>query len=178
MYCPNCGSQNQDVKFCTRCGTNLGTVTDALAGKTTGASSIDERLLKVIKDYSKGRRNAITGAVLIPAGLFVMSLLIWVGLPPVASFFIVCWMFFWGASALADGLGKWIAASGEMKTLKDIAGPKSLPGSSEEQAGVQVPPSFLTGPVEYPGSVTDQTTRQLEQKGFPRITKEQSERTN
>ena len=31
-------------------------------------------------------------------------LLISVGVAPVGSFFIVCWMFFWGASALADGL--------------------------------------------------------------------------
>ena len=178
MYCPNCGSQNQvDVRFCTRCGTNLGVVTDALSGRPPSVSAIDERLLKVIKDHSKGRRDAITGAMLIPAGLLIMGLLISVGVAPVGSFFIVCWMFFWGASALADGLGKWIAASGEMKTLKDIAGPNLPARPAQDQLGAYSPPSHLTGPVEYPGSVTDQTTRQLEQKGYSRITQEQPEKS-
>jgi uncharacterized membrane protein YvbJ len=34
VFCPSCSSHNQDeVKFCTRCGTNLGVVSDALGGR-------------------------------------------------------------------------------------------------------------------------------------------------
>lgn len=179
MYCPNCASQNQaDVRFCTRCGTNLGVVSDALSGKPAGSSAIDERMLKVIKDYSKGRRETTTGAMLIPAGLLIMALLISLGVAPVGSFFIVCWMFFWGASALADGLGKWIGASGEMKALKEIVGPNAQARAAQQQFGAYSPPNYLAAPGEYPGSVTDQTTRQLEQKGYPRTTREQPEKTN
>jgi uncharacterized membrane protein YvbJ len=37
MYCPSCGSNNQpEIKFCTRCGTNLGVVSEALTGKILG----------------------------------------------------------------------------------------------------------------------------------------------
>ncbi|HXG94073.1 MAG TPA: zinc-ribbon domain-containing protein [Blastocatellia bacterium] len=75
MYCPNCGSNNlAEVKFCTRCGTNLTVVTEALTGKLT-ANQLDERAMKVVKDYYKGRRDAITGAALIPLGALVMTIL-------------------------------------------------------------------------------------------------------
>ena len=57
MFCPSCGSNNQEgVKFCTRCGTNLGVVTSALSGKL-GSSTIDERVMKLLKEYNKGRRD-------------------------------------------------------------------------------------------------------------------------
>jgi hypothetical protein len=40
MYCPNCGSNNQaEIKFCTRCGTNLGVVSEVLSASQIGQSS-------------------------------------------------------------------------------------------------------------------------------------------
>jgi hypothetical protein len=149
------------VKFCTRCGTNLGVVSDALTGKLGDAPQIDERMLKLLKDYYKGRRDAITGAVLIPSGVFIMALLIFAGLSPVASFFIICWMFFWGIPALADGLGKWLSASSEMKALNQLRS-QGLLNHSREQAMDEIAPRYSTDPIKAPGSVTEQTTRHLE----------------
>ena len=175
MYCPNCGSNNQsDLKFCTRCGTNLGVVSDALSGKA-GSAPIDDRMGKIIKEYYKGRRDTITGVVLIPAALKLIALMLLLGMKPVSSFFIVSWMVFWGIAALAGGLGKWIGAAGEMKALGHEI-PKgrlhlraerllSRPGSGKYD-------SYSTGPVSTPIStpllvpvgVTEQTTRTLEDK--------------
>jgi len=116
MYCPNCGSNNQaELKFCTQCGTNLSVVSEAL---TSGAGAqLDDRMVKIIKEYYKGRRDTITGLVLIPAAVKLIAMLVLLGLPPVTAFFIVSWMIFWGIAALAGGLGKWSSAAGEMRAL-------------------------------------------------------------
>ena len=169
MYCPSCGSNNlPEIKFCTRCGTNLGLVSEALTGKIEGKTRGEDRTAKLMRDYYSGRRDTITGAVLIPAGLLVMAILWASGMNPIGAFFIICWMFFWGASSLASGLGKWIASSGELKSL-GYGSQSQIQGApfprSVNQA--QSPPSaYSTGDVGYPGSVTEQTTRQLDERGY------------
>ena len=171
MYCPSCGSNNQpDIKFCTRCGTNLGVVSEALTGKISGKSGSDDRTRKLLRDYYSGRRDAITGAILIPAALLILGLMTAAGLKPLVAFFIICWMFFWAAGALAGGLGKWIASKSELKTLGyDFQGQfHGVPLHSVPQENQpQLPDSgFSTAPVGYPGSVTDHTTRQLDERGY------------
>jgi len=171
MYCPSCGSNNQaDIKFCTRCGTNLGVVSEALTGKLTGKTGAEDRTAKLLKDYYHGRRDTITGAVLIPAGILIMAIMAAAGMKPIGAFFIICWMFFWGAAALAGGLGKWIASKGELKSLgygsqSQIQGAlprQAVPASREEL----LPSGYSTGPVDAPGSVTEHTTRQLDERGY------------
>ena len=169
MYCPSCGSNNlADIKFCTRCGTNLGVVSEALAGKSPAKTSGDDRRTKLLKDYYDGRRDAITGAVLIPAGLLIMTLMAAAGLKPIAAFFIICWMFFWGAAALAGGLGKWIASKSELQALGPSGEIHTAPYQQVgpgSDADLRLP-DYSTGPVGYPGSVTEQTTRQLDERGY------------
>lgn len=167
MYCPNCGSNNQpEIKFCTRCGTNLGVVSEALTGKTTGRTG-EDRLAKLTRDYYRGRRDTITGSVLIPAGLLIFALMAAAGMKPLGAFFIVCWMFFWGAAALADGLGKWIASRGELKSL-GYGSQSQSQGALGQQEGplsrVELQPSgYSTDPIRPPGSVTEQTTHLLDE---------------
>ena len=170
MYCPNCAHENQpEIKFCTRCGTNLAVVSEALSENVAGKVVIDERLAEVIKDYYHGRRDTITGLVLLPAAVKAVSLLILLGLPPVASFFIVSWMVFWGIAALAGGLGKWVAASGEMKALgytpptsKLWTRVQKLLSSSSTSKEAKRSTNMLAERVEIPVSVTEHTTRELE----------------
>jgi hypothetical protein len=171
MYCPNCGVNNlAEVKFCTRCGTNLGVVSEALTGKIAETTAVDDRIATLLKDYYEGRRGSITGAVLIPAGVLIMAILVAAGMHAIGAFFVICWMFFWGAAELAGGLGKWIASSGELKLLG--YGSQSQIQGTLQQQGVPVvradsaPSGYSTGPVGYPGSVTEQTTRQLDERGY------------
>lgn len=184
MYCPSCGSNNvADVRFCTRCGTNLGVVSEALTGKLitrlpTGTVD-NEHIAKLMGDYYRGRRETITGAVLIPAGVLIMALLVVAGMPAIASFFIICWMFFWGAASLAGGLGKWIASSAEMKSL-GIGSQSQFQGAPvqpliEPPAKQRELPGFSTGPVDFP-SVTEQTTRQLNELDYAANPKREPER--
>ncbi|HWN99017.1 MAG TPA: zinc ribbon domain-containing protein [Blastocatellia bacterium] len=169
MYCPNCAHENQpDIKFCTRCGTNVGVVSEALTKVVGSSKVIDERLAKVIKDYYHGRRDTITGLVLLPAAVKAISLLIMLGLPPVASFFVISWMVFWGIAALAGGLGKWVAASGEMKAL-GYTPPSSKLWMRTQKLLSRGDPARATNDlaerVEIPSSVTEHTTRELEARG-------------
>jgi len=167
MYCPSCGSNNlPDIKFCTRCGTNLGVVSEALTGKISGKTGVDDRVAKLLKDYYRGRRDTITGAAIIPAGLLVMAIMMAAGLKPIGAFFIICWMFFWGAGALANGIGKWLASKSELKALG--YGSQSQFQGALRQQGVpaplpeSLPSAYSTGPVDSPASVTEHTTRQLD----------------
>ena len=166
MYCPNCAHENQpDIKFCTRCGTNLGLVSEALSRKPAGSAHIDERTAKVIKDYYHGRRDTITGMVLLPAAAKAMALLIMFDISPVAAFFIVSWMIFWGIASLASGLGKWVAASGELKALGYTPPASKLWTRLQKllsRGDAALPTNSLAERVEIPVSVTEHTTRELE----------------
>jgi len=173
VYCPNCAHENQpEIKFCTRCGTNLAVVSEALSENVARNPLIDERLAEVIKDYYHGRRDTITGLVLLPAAVKAVALLMLLGLPPVASFFIVSWMVFWGIAALAGGLGKWVAASGEMKALgytppssKLWMRAQKLLSSASRSEEAKRSTNMLAERVEIPVSVTEHTTRELEANG-------------
>lgn len=167
MYCPNCGSNNTaGLKFCTRCGTNLGIVSDALTGNLPPKIAVhDEHTAKLVRDYYQGRKHTFTGATLILAGLLIMTILSRAGMGAVGAFFTIFWMFIWGASSLAGGLGKWIASSSEMKSL-GVGSQSHFQGTSpqpviEATAQQRGTPGYSTGPVDFPGSATEQTTRQL-----------------
>ena len=180
MYCPNCGGNNNaDTRFCTVCGTNLTVVSDALSGKPTTSVQIDERVVKVIKESYKGRRDTITGVVLIPAAVKMIALLTLLGMRPILAFFIVSWMIFWGIAALAGGLGKWIGSAGEMKALGHQIPKGKLQVRAERLLNVRREDNYSTGPVSspvatpvfVPVSVTEQTTRTLEEgTGSPKQT--------
>lgn len=181
MYCPNCGSNNQpEVKFCTRCGTNLGLISEALTGKLPIRPVVDaEHTTKLMRDYYRGRKDTITGGTLILAGLLIMAILVSSGMNPVGAFFIIFWMFIWGAASLAGGLGKWIASSAQMKTLGigpqsqfqgAAAHPRIAPPAKQRE-----PLGFSTGPVGVP-SVTEQTTRQLKERDYTADTRQETER--
>jgi hypothetical protein len=178
MYCPNCGSNNQaEMKFCTHCGTNLGVVSEALSARAGSGVQLDDRMVKVIKDYYKGRRDTITGLVLIPAAVKLIAMLALLGVRPISAFFIVSWMIFWGIAALAGGLGKWIGASGEMKALGHEMPRSKLLVRAEKllRRGSSTGDNYSTGPVSapistpvsVPLSVTEQTTRTLEERTRP-----------
>lgn len=166
MYCPSCGSNNQDgIKFCTRCGTNLAIVSNALTGKL-GSTTIDERVMKLIRAYNKGRSDVVTGAVIIPAGLFIWTLLGLTSIGFMPAFFIICWMFFWGIPSLAVGLSKMLASSSEMKALgyNPKHGLLSNPIQTPSLPQASIESAISTDPLDFPGSATEQTTRQLENK--------------
>lgn len=170
MFCPSCGSNNQDgVKFCTRCGTNLSVVNDALRGKP--ATDTVERRVELLKKYYDGRRSVAVGSISLVVGLTIMSLLMFNDLTDrlgiLALFALGCCVY--GAIAAISGVNYWIESSSEMKALGYEIPSAKLPQSvsvSLDTAPVEIDgmAARSTDPISIQGSVTEQTTRQLNER--------------
>jgi hypothetical protein len=177
VYCPSCGSNNQnDKKFCTRCGTNLGVVSDALAGKPTGAVDPDQRIVTLLKDYYRSRPMTLIGAAGSALSLFKLAGVFLLGFPekmmPIA--FLALGFFFLCLYAFIWGLIRWNNSSSELKALgtspselqKSIAASGRLPTTEKEIETM----AYTTDPIKIPSSVTEQTTRQLDERHRDRST--------
>ncbi len=175
MYCPSCGSDNQsELKFCTRCGTNLGVVSDALSGRPANSIQTDERMVKLLKDYYRGRPMTLIGAAGSALSLFKLAGVFLLDFPdkmmPIAImalgfFFLSLYAFIWG-------LIRWNNSSSEIKALgtspselqKSIAAGKRQSTTDREMKVI----AYSTDPIPPLGSVTEQTTRQLDRQKYLR----------
>jgi hypothetical protein len=166
MFCPNCGSDNHaEIKFCTRCGTNLGVVSDALTGKLTGPSKIDERMVRLLKNYYRGRRSVTIGGSMLLAGLIVQGIILAFGFPEKLIGFaaLTAAPIIYGFISLFIGIARWNRAGSELKALGYVVGQTALP--RETTALIDTPgtrAAYSTDPISPPASVTEQTTRHLE----------------
>lgn len=173
MYCPNCGSNNQaEIKFCTRCGTNLGVVSEALSGKPATQMPFDERKVKLLKDYYISRRATLIGGVTLPIGLALLMAMFMIGFPEklIILALIGLGLTIYGASVGIWGIGHWMESSSEMKALGLSASQieQSSPITTLLSRPEQVAPvtiaagQYSTDPIN-PGSIVEHTTRQLEE---------------
>lgn len=172
MYCPKCGANNQDeVKFCTRCGTNLEVVSEALSGRTTGTLETDERIVRLLKDYYRSRRMTIIGGVASLIALFKLALLLVLGFPekmlPLAA--LLAGVLLFGLFALIWGMTKWNNSSSEIKALgfSPPKGRKLAPAPEQlrlaaRQSSISTA-GYRTDPIKVPGSVIEQTTHLLDE---------------
>ena len=177
MYCPTCGSQNQvDVKFCTRCGANLAVVSEAMSGKAVNAAPPDERMVGLLKDYYQGRRATAVGSASLAIGFTILCILMAAGMPDHWSIFgllgIGCVIY--GAIAAIAGAAEWIKSSSEMKALSIVASQLSLPRPAqrvailtEDDRALSDLDQLATDPITSPASITEHTTRQLDEKAHP-----------
>jgi len=191
VFCPNCAHENQaEIKFCTRCGTNLAAVSEALAGKPVSPVEVDDRMVKLLTKYYDGRRSTAVGGASLAIGTLMVILLMaarlnWdnVPLPALLLIGLSACALIYGAIAVIAGVAEWIQSSSEMNALGYSAPAKiaqarqlNLRSSSAEQPG-RSQAEYATDPISYPASVTEQTTRQLEEHSFSPPPKE-SNRTN
>lgn len=181
MYCPSCGHDNQsEIKFCTRCGTNLGVVSDALAGKPAGAPGGDDRMARLLTKYYEGRRSTAVGGVSLGIGLLMAILLLTarvnqdnLPLPALLLVGLAACALVYGAIAIIAGVAEWVKSSSEMNALGYSAPPKQIAhgrvldvSSPSPEQVTRSQAHYQTDPIRDPGSVTDQTTRQLDKHSF------------
>lgn len=172
MYCPNCGSNNQaGIKFCTRCGTNLAVVSEALSGRT-GQSPADDRIVKLLKDYYSGRRATFLGAPLFVCGVTMLTGFFVANLPDNLSalFLLPLISTVYGAISTFWGISRWLDSISELKALGYDNPKKAQPRPA--QSALAAPPVeietarskvYATDPIE-PNSITEQTTNLLEER--------------
>jgi hypothetical protein len=172
MYCPSCGSNNpDDLKFCTRCGTNLGVVSDALRGRTTGALETDERTVSLLKDYYRSRRMMIIGGAASALSLFKLAGPFLLGFPEKMIPIVILSLGFLLLSLIAFvwGLVKWNDSSSEIKALGLSPSKGKALTSALEQLQLSANPSSVgapvhaTDPIASPSSVTEHTTHLLDE---------------
>ena len=164
MYCPSCSSHNQDeVKFCTRCGTNLGIISDALTGKHASRSQIDERMVNLFKDYYSGRNSVIIGGVVCAIVLLKVVLFALLSVSSTADFLstIAAFLLVYGLIALIWGAGKWNNAASEIKAIERAAAEHLRIPAEPSSAST---PSYSTDPIASAVSVTEQTTHLLDEE--------------
>ena len=165
MYCPNCGSQNLvDVKFCTRCGANLAVVSEALSGKAVNQTQPDERMVKLLKGYYEGRRATAVGGASLTFGFIILALLMAAGMPDHWSIFGLLGLgsVIYGAIAAIAGAAGWIQSSSELKALSIVASQLTLPRLAQPVTTGK--DQSATDPITEPASITEHTTRQLDEK--------------
>jgi hypothetical protein len=171
MYCPSCGSNNQDeVKFCTRCGTNLEVVSDALRGRTTSALETDERRVTLLKDYYRSRRMMLIGGAASALALFKLAGPFLLGFPEKMIPIVILSLLFLFLSLIAFvwGLVKWNNSSSEIKALgfspskgKALTAAPEQPRLPGEQSSIGTP-VCATDPIALQSSVTEHTTHLLD----------------
>lgn len=178
MYCPACGSQNnEDVRFCRKCGADLRVVSQALTKRISWwkyiAAKIDDRLeaKRRKEDYSKGFVDIYHAGLILILGTYLVIF----NYDRMVVFVILV-----ALSLLGFGIRDyWIHKRRlkyeyhpdplEVKTqLGDLSIYKSEPPPSDKQI-VAVSPKVIDSaastnllPGVSPPSITEQTTQHLD----------------
>ena len=166
MFCPRCAAQNaDDARFCRACGTDISLVPQAVTGQlATRLNEVGD------DDYTRrGRRGRKRGKPTIERA--VRSLVMGLAFVFVA-FAVMAWApagriwWFWmlipAASMIAEGISTYIRLAEERKRLAPTAytpQPSAMP-PAQQRAGVLPPRN--TGEIIPPPSVTEGTTRLLD----------------
>ena len=166
MYCPKCGQPqvSDEIRFCVRCGLQLDSVKNLVS---TGGQPIQQIVAyqPVVKQYKPGFKTAVKiiflSIILAPI-FFVLSIMVDNPAPLVFPLMIFLlggfWLFyshFFGESP--------IQLNTQQQTINEANMTKQLV-SQYEQPNALPPQSINTAEMVKPPSVTEHTTKLLEQK--------------
>lgn len=173
MFCPKCGTQNPEAgKFCRGCGTDLGTISDALSGKTSnkGFGMMEPVQPMNLKNY-KGKPVHLEGAMgklFMGMAFLVVSIILGVTGKGGGWWF---WMLIPAFGMLGSGVAQFIqikhsqpgnAAFTPQDSPNEISSaPKNSALPPPQTEYVSPESRYKTGDL-VPPSVTDGTTRHLE----------------
>jgi hypothetical protein len=159
MFCPKCGTQNPETgKFCRSCGTDLGNVSDALAGK----------LPRPLVNH-RGRPISLESAITkLFMGIAFLAISIILGVSGMGRGWWY-WMLIPALMFVGSGIAQYLHIKSARGNVRVTAPDQNVLSGSAENAALPpsqtnfVPPEsrFKTGDL-VPPSVTDGTTRHLE----------------
>lgn len=159
MFCPKCGTQNPDTgSFCRSCGTDLGNVSDALAGKSS-------KPLLNHKGKPISLESALTKLFMGVAFLIVSIVLGSTGMGRGWWF----WMLIPAMMFIGGGIAQYLQIKSNPRSVRVTAPDQNVLSGSDRKA--ELPPKqteFVPAESRYqtgdlvPPSVTDSTTRHLE----------------
>lgn len=164
MFCPKCGTENPETgKFCRSCGTDLGNVTDALAGRPHKSQALIDK---------KGKPVSYEGAITkMFTGVAFLIVAIVLGITGVAGGKVWWfWMLIPAFGSMGSGVAQYIQLKKQESRRFQIASPEDRNVLTQNQ-NASLPPlrteyvspesKYKTGDL-VPPSVTDSTTKLLE----------------
>ena len=178
MFCPQCATANaDDVKFCRSCGRELEAVALILSGKSAKTVKKDKKKSppESEKDWLEKRIEGASGVI---RGLILLTVSLLLAIPMAlfipssfdAPWFVIWivffgWMAVWGGIEMAYGVGSVLEAKSRIRLLKltgnHLVDTLDQQLSSGNPSPIMSPSAFKASP---PLSVTDGTTRQLDDK--------------
>ncbi len=164
MFCPKCGTKNPDNgKFCRKCGTDLGNVSDAISGKLSNRKS-----LKKHKKTKSGWESAMSNLFM---GIAFITVAVILGITGKGSGWWF-WMFIPALGMIGAGVSKIIAIkqaekanvstdiTDDVKQI-NINQKTALPPKQTEFVSNIPDSKYETGDL-VPPSVVENSTRHLE----------------
>ena len=157
MYCPNCASPIDNVKFCRSCGANVSLVPVALTGQLPAAEEEDRHERR----HRKHRKPSIEGAWRsIFAGLGFMTVALVVSRYFPGGAFWWFWLLIPAFGAIGEGVGQLIRLRNERQAFVP------RPVTAYAAPTIEPPPEIkapTTSQLAPPSSVVEGTTRHLEE---------------
>lgn len=165
MFCPRCSCQNSDdTKFCRACGTNLATVTLALADP----NQLSEAALERLASISLAKRRAAISALINGTGWISASTVIGVALGLFSNtndwiyvwLGLASWMACWGIILWSQGINKLVEARSLQRELGVASGgmPKRVTHELASRETVAPPEVPTTNKLAQPRSISEHTT--------------------
>ncbi len=171
MYCPNCAAPIDGVKFCRSCGTNVSLVPQALTGQLPAPVAVEEDWHT--RHGRRGRRRGnrpptIEGAAnnfFIGLGFLFVSLAVSQYAP--AGHIWWFWLLIPAFSCMGAGVGQYLKLK-ELARQQQFPAPQYPPANfpaapAAPAARLEAPSAPTTSELATPVSVTEHTTRHLEQ---------------
>jgi len=169
MYCPNCGQQqiSEEMRFCSRCGLALTGLAEWLAGGRVPAKRVDNEQVAAASPRRKGMRRAAK-IMFFSAVLFFIFLVISLAVNEGALMMIPFGIFFVGlvlmlyARLFSDKTAPVPNQVAQTSTLHSTTARSSLPPAANIPIAVSGPQKVRTNELSQPPSVTENTTRLLD----------------
>lgn len=152
MFCPDCGTQNErEQKYCRQCGLSLAGVLQTLAGREHN----------VLAKYRGSETAVMAGATLLSLFTIITLLVLIAGflsngvvytgvLFPLLFVSLISLPLIWGGVVRLHRTNRMLKARSESEFL----------GEAQPEERVALPGALRAAPLR-PGSVTEQTTREL-----------------
>jgi hypothetical protein len=171
MFCPNCAAQNiEDSKFCRGCGADIGLVPQAMAGHLPAQRAVgydvqgqpyDETGRRISKHkepprLDKAITNLFTGAAFLLVAFSVMRFF-----PGGRMWWF--WLLIPAFTMLGGGVAEYVRFKQSKGEDVKLPGVKSRPAMLPAPARVSAFPPRNTSELVPPPSITEGTTRHLDQ---------------
>lgn len=166
MYCPNCANPIDGTqKFCRACGSNVSLVPQAMTGRLP--EPIQVGVFHGRHRRREKRPPSIEGAVSsFFAGIGFLAVSIAIAKYAPAGQVWWFWMLIPAFSCIGAGVGQYLklkeAARQSQQSFDSPAPPMNFPAPSQQRAAEL--PAPTTSELIKPSSVTEHTTRHLEQQ--------------